>query len=82
MPDDDRQSLARAAAEGAREGVQEEVRAWGRVAKWGGLAGAVVGGVLGVVVFGPPGIGVGLLIGIPGGAGLAVVAYLGLSSLT
>lgn len=80
MHDRQPEHLSKAARDGAREGLQEEVRTWGTFAKWGAVVGGALGAVGGVLVFGGPGVGIGLLIGVPGGAIVAWLAYVVISA--
>ena len=80
MSERKQRSLTDEVVDGAKEGLAEEARAWATCAKWGALVGGLIGGVLAFFLLGGPGVGVGLLVGIPLGALVGWIGYLAISS--
>ena len=80
MNDRKQRSLTDEVVDGVKEGLIQEARTWATCAKWGALCGGLFGGVAAFFLLGGPGIGIGLLVGIPLGALIGWVGYLALTS--
>ncbi|WP_145064167.1 hypothetical protein [Engelhardtia mirabilis] len=76
----ERPGLAREVVDGVKQELADEARAWAACAKWGGLVGGLVGAVAAYFMLGGPGVGIGLLVGIPLGALLGWLGYLAVNS--